>query len=323
MSVGHSRDRHGLPAGGAAVSVWRLLKPVLLVRKAIMGAILSLALPYVALLVAAGMLFTVGTRLFGGTRSGAIAMATFLTTPLIWYAARSAPHALYPLPFVAGWLIAVANLQQRRDAWWWAAIAGGMLGLGVLTAPAAAVMMPLYLLMTLALAAFHRSLDLRQLLSMTAAFLAAASPALVMVIRDPNAFRQLVIAYRLYDAQRFNVLQGVREMTSWVGLTARSEVYYDFFNPAFLFLTTRGLLFPLAVLLPIGLWRLLTSETTVFARLSLLGFVAAPFAASLSAEAPTPGRILFLVPFATLVSMYGLRVLDDAWRRRSTSTRVT
>ena len=288
-----------------------------------MGAILTETLPYVAIVVSAGLLFTVGTRLFGDTRSGLIALATFLTTPLIWYAARSAPQALYPLPFVAGWLIAVANLQQRRAGWWWPAVAGGVLGLGVLTTPAAAVMMPLYLSLTIVLATVDRLLDVRRLAIMVTAFLIAASPALVTVIRDPNAFRQLVIAYRLYDAQRFNVLQGLREMTSWVGLTARSEVYYDFFNPAFLFLTTRGLLFPLAVLVPIGLWRLLTNETTVFARLLLLGFFAAPFPASLTAEAPTPGRILFLVPFATLVSMYGLRVLADAWGRKSSSATVT
>jgi hypothetical protein len=288
-----------------------------------MGAILSEALPYVAILSSAGLLFAVGTRLFGGTRSGAIAIATFLTTPLIWFAARSTPHALYPLPFVVGWVLAVANLQQRRAEWWWPAIAGGMLGLGVLTTPAAAVMMPLYLLMTLALLAYDRPLDLRRLLTMTGAFLVAASPAIITVIRDPNEFRQLVTAYRLYDAQRFNVLQGLREMTSWVGLTARSEVYYDFFNPAFLFLTGRVLLFPLAVLLPVGLWHLLSTETSVSARLSLLGFLTAPFAASLTAEAPAPGRILFLVPFATLVTMYGLRVLTDAWRRKSSAASVS
>jgi hypothetical protein len=129
----------------------------------------------------------------------------------------------------------------------------------------------------------------------------------VTVVRDPDEFRSLVTAYRLYDAQRFNVLQGVREMTSWVGLTARTEVYYDFFNPAFLFLTGRVLLFPLAILLPLGLWRLITKETSLIARLALLGFFVAPFAASLTAQRPTPGRILFLTPFAAVVAVYGLR----------------
>ena len=52
-------------------------------------------------------------------------------------------------------------------------------------------------------------------------------------------------------------------------------------------------------------------------------FKALTIAAALTAEAPTPGRILFLVPFATLVSMYGLRVLADAWARKSSSATVT
>jgi hypothetical protein len=180
-------------------------------------------------------------------------------------------------------------------------------------------MMPVYLLMTLALGTFYRTVDARRALVIVGGFLVAASPAIVALIRDPGVFRHLVIAYRLYDAQRFNLLQGLREMTSWVGLTARTEVYYDFFNPAFLFLTGRVLLFPLFVLLPIGLWHLLTKENNVPARVSLLGFFVAPFAASLTAEPPTPTRILFLVPFATVVSMYGVRAVADAWRRKSIS----
>ena len=108
---------------------------------------------------------------------------------------------------------------------------------------------------------------------------------------------------------------------SWFGLTARTEVYYDYFNPAFLFLTGRVLLLPLLVLIPAGFCQILSQAKTPVAYLSMAGFLAAPFAASLTAEAPTPGRILFITPFAAMVSAYGIQCLMS-WRRW-TSGRAT
>jgi len=170
-------------------------------------------------------------------------------------------------------------------------------------------MMPLYLLLTIAVVAPARAVSRSQLGVFVAAFSVAAGPFALLVFRHPDDFRRAVKAHHLYDAGRFNVLQGVHEMVSWVGLTARSEVYYDYFNPAFLFLTGRVLLLPLVVLLPAGIYRILTSQTTPLARLSLAGFLTAPLAASLTAEPPTPGRILFITPFAAIVSTYGVQHL--------------
>ena len=85
----------------------------------------------------------------------------------------------------------------------------------------------------------------------------------------PEQFREIVNSHHLYDANRFNVLQGVREVTSWVGLTARSEVFWDYLNPAFLFVTGRVLAWPLAILLPIGLYYALVKDATMSARLAL------------------------------------------------------
>jgi hypothetical protein len=79
----------------------------------------------------------------------------------------------------------------------------------------------------------------------------------------PQLFRDTVTAHHLYDVNRFSVLQGIREMVSWVGLTA----------------------------------------------LVLLGFLTAPFAASLTAEPPVPARILFITPFAAIVAACGVRWL--------------
>jgi hypothetical protein len=72
-------------------------------------------------------------------------------------------------------------------------------------------MMPFYALLTIAVFAHARALRLRELALFVAAFAIAASPLAVSFISHPERFRDTVNAYHLYDANRFNVLQGIRE----------------------------------------------------------------------------------------------------------------
>jgi hypothetical protein len=59
----------------------------------------------------------------------------------------------------------------------------------------------------------------------------------------------------------------------------------------------------------------MTSGPNLMPWLSVAGFVVAPFAASLTAVAPAPNRILFITPFAALVSIYGIRKVLS-WMQR-------
>ena len=59
---------------------------------------------------------------------------------------------------------------------------------------------------------------------------------------------------------------------------------------------------PLVVLLPIGIYCAIVRETTIVGRLALAGYIAAPLAACLTAEPPTASRIIWIVPFAALLS---------------------
>ena len=112
------------------------------------------------------------------------------------------------------------------------------------------------------------------------------------------------------------MLQGAREITSWVGLTARSEVYWDYFNPAFLFLTVGVLFPPLIVLLPVGLIAMLRESSTPLSRLWLAGLAVAPMAAALTAEAPIPARAIYLTPFAAIIAAAGVQYLWGLARQR-------
>jgi len=269
-----------------------------------------------ALASSLALLYFVAARLFASAWYGGLTAAIFAFTPLLWFQFQGAPASLYPLPFVLAWLLAAQHLGDARTTVW-AAIAGAALGLGLYTSLSAAVMMPSYLALTVVIFGATRALSAGDLAAIVGGFAAAALPFAVTIARHADEARAAITAHHLYDAMRFNALQGAHEMASWVGLTARSGVYYDYFNPVFLFLTGRVLLFPLALLIPIGLYRILTAESTPFARLALAGFLAAPLAAAVTAEPPVPARILFITAFAAIVSAYGVRHLQSMRTERS------
>jgi len=266
------------------------------------------ALRWAAAIASIGLMYGLGARMFRSVRWGILAAGIFVLTPLLWQQRQNPTAPLDALPFVLAWLFALTHFDNPRGQWW-AVIGGASLGAGVYTSDAGAVMMPLYVLLTVALIAADRPVSIRRLIAVVAAFAAAVAPFALSLIRHPDNLRRTVDAHHLYDTSRFTLLQGVHEMFSWVGMTARSEVYYDYFNPVFLFFTGGVLLLPLVVLLPAGLYRMVTHESTPLARLTIGGFLVAPFAASLTAEPPAPRGILFITPFAAIVAAYGVQHL--------------
>lgn len=241
--------------------------------------------------------------------------AILLVTPLLWQLAGSSPSALLPLLPMVGWLVAVSRWTETHAVAWGIAAAGA-LGIGLYTSPAAVVMMPAYLAITLTILIHGRVAPWRQAAICLAAFVVCASPMLITWLRHPEQLRLAINSHHLYDADRYYPWQGAREIASWVGLTARSEVYWDYFNPAFLFLTGGVLFPPLIVLVPLGLFALLRESTTPLTRLWLAGLAVAPLAAALTAEAPIPARALYITPFAAIIAAAGVQYLLTLTRRR-------
>lgn len=244
-----------------------------------------------------------------------LSAAVFLLTPLLWQLAGTNPLALLPLLPVIAWLVVSARWLQT-GAVAWGIGAGVALGLGLYSSQAAVVMMPAFLAITLAILILGRVAPWRQAAICLAAFLLCASPMFVTWLRHPEQLRLAINSHHLYDADRYYPWQGAREIASWVGLTARSEVYWDYFNPAFLFLTGGVLLPPLVALLPLGLLVLLREPSTPLTRLWLAGLAVAPLAAALTAETPIPARAIYITPFAAIIAAAGVQYLLGLTRQR-------
>jgi hypothetical protein len=155
-------------------------------------------------------------------------------------------------------------------------------------------------------------------------------PLLLWFIAHPTQYGDQVRMYSVYDASRLNPLQGLKDLLSSTSLTARSDVYWNYFNPSFLFVagdaglingTRRAgvVLFPFALWLPLGLYQIATSWPKPINVIVLLGFALSPVAAVLVGEPHRINRALVMLPFAALIAAAGI---DWMWSARRTAWRA-
>jgi 4-amino-4-deoxy-L-arabinose transferase-like glycosyltransferase len=266
------------------------------------------------------LIYFIGRRLFQQPFLPVVAALMLALTPAHFILSRYALDYLYPLPFVLAWLLLLLTfLERERPALLMAATFS--LGIGFFSYIAAVVMMPLYFLLT-CVAVVNRRGALRLLAVAAAGF---ALPLLVLIpwlVAHPTALADTVARYNLYDTKQLNALQGVRAFLSYPNLERLASTYWSFFNPSFLFFSgdrqmmfsTRSVgvfLFPIAILLPLGIFHALVSKRRG-AWLVLIGFVTAPAAALLGGEEGVIIRAAELLPFTILLAAFGVEYLWSA-----------
>jgi len=269
-------------------------------------------LPIAATIASTVLVAAFAARHFASIRSAAIAAALFATMPVVWLAASGGATQIVLVPFILATLFFFDSFGRdgRRR---WLVLAGAAAALMLYVHLAGIVMGAVYLALG-AWVLLPRSDRMTTVGALAGGFALAASPWAIRWLRDPQPLRDAINAYGLYDANRFTLMQGFREMASWTGLTVRSEMYWDSFNPAVLFLGSGNLahslvgskvfLLPFALPLVLGLVAYLVHSRGPIDRLVLWAFVAAPAAAALIAQ-PTPPRLILLAPAAAIIATRG------------------
>lgn len=260
-----------------------------------------------------GLLFLYAVRLSGGLWRPSVAAMLLALSPGMFIHSRMAVSVIYPLPFVMIWLLMLAAYDRRPSPAWLAAGAFA-LGAAVYGYLAAMVMLPVYLAMTVWYARAWRS---PRVLGWIAAGAAVALlPALTWNLAHPARFSELLEAYRVGDASGSSIAWGNG------GIRTRLSVWWEYFNPDFLFLSgdtsmtnsTRAAgLFPaaFAALLPIGAYRLWRG--TRLERLLIAGLITGPLAVVATGSLDLHRyRAMFVLPFGALVAAYGWQALYDA-----------
>ena len=255
------------------------------------------------------LMFFAARAIFQNTWLAVLAAGMLALTPIHFIRGRLLLSPLYSVPFVLAWLWSLGRLEQQPSSRRFVA-ACVWLALGMYSYLAAVVMMPLYLLMTLAMAV--RSLRWRAVGLASVTFAVCLLPMAAWYLTHPERNAQIVSAYQL---------QGGGSILPAVG--SRLGLYWRFFDPSYLFVSgdasminstrTAGL-FPMAfaILLPLGLIAIVRDKRPIPWILAA-GFLAAPIVSVISGGIEM-NRVMFAIPFAVLIAACGVSAL---WRSRS------
>jgi 4-amino-4-deoxy-L-arabinose transferase-like glycosyltransferase len=271
------------------------------------------------------LVYLVARRIFARETPALVAAALLALTPAHFIHSRLAYDELYPVPFVLAWLLCMASfVERRRLSLLFAGTA--LLGVGVYSYIASVILMPLYVLLTCVVLIRTPTRSARPYIVAIVGF---AAPAILLVpwlLTHPAQYGDEIRMFSLYDTQTLGPLQGLRRMLSWTSVGEHLSVYYNYFDPSFLFFSgdtsihssTRQagvFLLPLAIFLPVGIWQVARHWRTGLNLVLLLGLVSAPVAATLVGQSYRINRALVMLPFAALIATFGADYLLTARHR--------
>jgi 4-amino-4-deoxy-L-arabinose transferase-like glycosyltransferase len=262
-----------------------------------------------------------GQVLFGNIWFGLLAGVLLALTPIHFIRSRLVLSPIYSIPFILGWLIALAaylRTGSRRSLL--ASVA--LVTASVYSYLACIFMAPIYFAIALVLAVRREGRVVIGPMILTAAIVLA--PLVLWSIAHPERYGQLIDAYRLYGSTGPSPMVPVLpdQPTGprlWLGLA------WQVFSPDFLFVsgdasmvnsTRQAGLFPIAfaILIPAGVWASIrppsplgfgaAGSTKVLERIIVIGLFTAPLA-SIASGSIQMNRLMFLIPFGVLAALIG------------------
>jgi 4-amino-4-deoxy-L-arabinose transferase-like glycosyltransferase len=261
------------------------------------------------------LMYAVARRLFRGALYPIVAAMTLAMTPAHLIFSRQALDYICPLPFVLGWLWCLVETLETGSVWA-SLVCGVLLGIGFYSYIAAWMLMPAFLAMTLL---SQWASGIRRWAAPAAAVVGFAVPLIAFALWLPShadMWHDTVGRYKVYDSH-LSPLQGARDLLAYNSVQERISVYWDYFNPAFLFFSggsnlTNGtrqagvFLLPVAVFLIAGVYELCRRRPLTFGFILLAGLALAPIPATLVDERYAIQRALIVLPFAVLVASFGV-----------------
>lgn len=267
----------------------------------------------------AALVYLIAARVFGSVRWGLVAAALMALSPAHLIHSRIAMDYLYPVPFVLIWLLCITSELTPSMLF----LAGLSLGVGFFSYVAAWALMPVYLSLTGLAILIRGQRPWALLAALIGGFAVPVVLAVPFTLSHPET---LAAKWRLYgsgNSAALNVVQQLSDYLSYDNLANRSSLYFEFFNPSYLFMTggvkivssTRSagvFLLPLAVLIPVGIYQALRQQKHLWLAAIVAGFATAPLAAVLVSEHGAVERELVVLPFGVLLATWGLKWLWTA-----------
>ncbi len=271
------------------------------------------------------LIYVVARRLFGDRRWAALAALLLALTPAHFIFSRQALDYICPLPFVLGWLWCVMAAVETGSVPLSLA-SGVILGVGFYSYIASWATMPLLLLLTWAAHYRFGARPARPALAATIGFAAPVLAAMAWLAFHPDMWRDMAGRYNVYDARHLSPLQGLKDFLTYNNVQERVSVYWDYFNPAYLFFSggsnlstaTRKVgvfLLPVGVFLACGIYELWRRRHAPMSMVLVAGLAVAPLPATLVDERYAIQRELVVLPFVVLIATFGAAFLLRHSRR--------
>ena len=264
------------------------------------------------------LLYAVARRLFSNPWQPVLAALALVLSPAHAIMSRQATDYICSLPFVLGWLWCLL-VSVETGSVWLSFAAGLLLGLGFYSYLAAWVLTPLFLLLTWVAQRQSARPWARLALAASLGFALPILPLGPWLWTHPRMLSDTLGRYHARPFLHFSYIQDT------------ISVYWDYFNPAFLFITgglslttatgrSGVFLVPLAILIPAGIYDLLKRRGMAATTTALLlgGLAMAPIPAALAGERYMVQRALVLIPFGALIAACGAALL---WRQPGRTAR--
>jgi 4-amino-4-deoxy-L-arabinose transferase-like glycosyltransferase len=261
------------------------------------------------------LVYFVGRRLFGSEPLAIVSALLLALTPAHFIHSRLGLDYLYPLPFVLAWLLWLLEyLDGGRDRrLFWSALA---LGVGLYSYIAATIIMPLFCALTLVVLWWERR-PARAYGLVALGFLIPALLYIPWLVAHPSAASDVLAKYGVQNARE------ARAFFTFHGIGDQVSRLWTFFDPRFLFFdgcmeliygtrTAGVFLLALAPLLAAGLWAITRPPVTGVALLLIGGLVLSPVPATVLLTRDAIYRALEMLPFAALLSGFGVRLIWSA-----------
>lgn len=205
----------------------------------------------------------IAVRTFAAEWIAVLAALLLMGTPAHWWYARLGTDAIFPVPFVLLWLIAMLRFIQF-DSPRTLALATLALGVGLYTHPTAPMLMSWLWIATVSGLIVWRRLTVRNAIAITIGFGVCLIPAATWFALHPATYNDTFGRWAIFAAHLRFPMDGLRAQMNWNTVGNRTSVFWGLLDPSFLFFASETrviapFLLCVPVLVGLGVARLLTS----------------------------------------------------------------
>jgi 4-amino-4-deoxy-L-arabinose transferase-like glycosyltransferase len=273
------------------------------------------------------LMFLLVQRLLSSTSAGVGSALLLMATPAHLVFARTGVDAIYPMPFVLAWVMAL-NLFFETGSRRFAVAGAFVLGIGVYSTASGPLTMGFLLIATLGAIWRSGRRDLASFAIPVAAFVAPLGVAVIWFVANPSAYPDTFGRWAIHAAHLRSPVDLVRALVNWNTLGTRASLYWGFFDPSWLFLDgapapsvpLRGaapFLFATVIALANGLATRLKDGASPITFLLLSGVAVAPLAAATFGAPHAIADAIVVVPLVLVLAAAGLTdwLKQAGWRR--------